>query len=91
MLVVDLLGDEPIPEDPRYRAEQGTGVGPEAAGDDECDLDAAAERGPPRDGVVQPRDAGSRSVRRPASKSAWIAEAVGSDWPWYFDPSPSEP
>src|SRR5439155_9304382 len=29
--------------------------------------------------------------RRPASKSSWNADAVGSDWPWYFDPSPCEP
>ena len=30
-------------------------------------------------------------VARPASKSRWNADAVGSDWPWYFDPSSGEP
>ena len=35
------------------------------------------------------RPLGLRS--RPASKSRWKADAVGSDWPWYFDPSSGEP
>src|ERR1700741_1269757 len=27
----------------------------------------------------------------PFEKSRWNAEAVGSDWPWYFAPSSGEP
>ena len=27
----------------------------------------------------------------PSPKSRWNADAVGSDWPWYFDPSPALP
>src|SRR4029079_12178703 len=27
----------------------------------------------------------------PFEKSRWNAEAVGSDWPWYFEPSSGEP
>ena len=30
-------------------------------------------------------------VLRPASKSRWKADAVGSDWPWYCDPSSGDP
>ena len=29
----------------------------------------------------------ARSASWPASKSRWNADAVGSDWPWYFEPS----
>ena len=32
----------------------------------------------------------SRTLR-PRSKSAWNADAVGSDWPWYLEPSSLEP
>lgn len=35
-------------------------------------------------GRAQP--AGLRST-----KSRWNADAVGSDWPWYFEPSSGEP
>ena len=28
---------------------------------------------------------------RPASKSWWKADAVGSDWPWYLRPSDGDP
>jgi hypothetical protein len=27
----------------------------------------------------------------PPLASRWKADAVGSDWPWYFEPSPGEP
>ena len=30
-------------------------------------------------------------VRRPDAKSRKDSDAVGVDWPWYFDPSPELP
>ena len=56
--------------------------------------DAAAEVDRPVDRVVDGHPGYFRvgsPVARPASKSRWKADAVGSDWPWYFDPSSGEP
>ena len=38
------------------------------------------------DGIVDARGQASSRSLRPRSKSAWNADAVGSDWPWYLDP-----
>ena len=95
VLVVDLVGHEPIPEQPRHRAEQGTRVGAERAGLDERGAYAAAQVARPVDRVVQPRlyfsGGAADFADRPFSKSRWNADAVGSDCPWYFDPSSGEP
>ena len=45
MVVVDLVGDEAVPQDPRDRPEQGPGIGPERARLDERDRGAATEVG----------------------------------------------
>ena len=42
-LVVDLVGDEAAPEDPRHRPEQRPGVGAEGPGLDQRDARPAAE------------------------------------------------
>ena len=93
-LVVDLVLDQAVPQHPRHRPEQRPGVGPERAGLDERDPDAAAEVAstsrPHRSSPSGYFRVGS-PVARPASKSRWKADAVGSDWPWYFDPSSGEP
>ena len=52
VLVVDLVGDEAVPEDPRDRPEQCPGVGPERARLDQRDAGPAAEIERPVDGVV---------------------------------------
>ena len=45
----------------------------------------AAEVRAPVDGVVDARGSALRpGPCRPRSKSAWNADAVGSDWPWYL-------
>ena len=80
MLVVDLLGHERVPEDPRHRPEQRTRVGAERAGLDQGDSDAAAKLNRPVDRVV---DGHGRRPQPPGflpfAKSRWNAEAVGSD------------
>ena len=93
-LVVDLLVDEAVPQDPRHGPEQRPRVGPERACLDQGDPDAAAEVDRPVDRIVDGHPGYFRvgsPVARPASKSRWKADAVGSDWPWYFDPSSGEP
>ena len=51
-LVIDLVRDEPAPQDPGHRPEQCPGIGPERAGLDQCDTSATAEVTGPVDGVV---------------------------------------
>ena len=51
-LVVDLVGDEAAPQDPRHRPEQRPGVGAERARLDQRDADAAAQVARPVDRVV---------------------------------------
>ena len=51
-LVVDLIADEPVPQDPGHRPEQRPGVGPERAGLDEGDPHAATEIARPVDRFV---------------------------------------
>ncbi len=53
MLVVDLVGDEPVPQDPRHRPEQRAGVAPEGARLDQRDARPAAEVGGPVNGIVR--------------------------------------
>ena len=72
VLVVDLVGDPAVPEQPGHRPEQRPGIGAEGAGLDERDARAASE-------VARPVD---RVVQGCFSKSRWKAEAVGSFWPW---------
>ena len=102
MLVVDLLGHELVPEQARHRSEERAGIGAEGAGLDQRHARPAAEIDRPVDGVVrgqcaairvyEPGFAGSFGVGAPPfEKSRWKAEAVGSDWPWYFEPSSFEP
>jgi hypothetical protein len=87
---VDLVGHEPVPQQARDGSEEGPGVGSKGAGLDEGDTDASAEVTSPVDRLVQGRgSASSGSLRR--SKSRWNADAVGSDCPWYFEPSSGEP
>ena len=45
----------------------------------------------PRRAVPWPSPPSRVVALRPRSKSAWKADAVGSDWPWYFDPSSLAP
>ena len=93
-LVVDLVRDEAAPQDPRHGSEQVAGVRAERPRLDERDADVTAPaRATSRPHRSSPSDylrVGS-PVARPASKSRWNADAVGSDWPWYFDPSSGEP
>jgi hypothetical protein len=92
VLAVQLSGGPAVPEEARHRPEEGARVGPEGAGLDEGDRDPAAEVAAPVDGVVQSRLSVSGPVgTRVPVKSRWNADAVGSDWPWYFDPSEGEP
>ena len=96
VLVIDLLLDEAIPEQPWDRPEQCARVGSERARLDERSADATAEVARPVDRLVQRRRSASGAffagfAERPFSKSRWNAEAVGSDWPWYFDPSSGDP
>jgi len=92
VLAVELVACPAIPEQLRDRPEQRAGVRSERAGLDERDRNPAAQLAPPVDRVVQPRRSSSAAlgIRGPA-KSRWNADAVGSDWPWYFDPSDGEP
>ncbi len=94
MLGVDLVGDEAVPEDPRHGAEERPGVRPERARLDQRDARPATEVGRPVERVVSSSairrnrsGLGALAGRRPASKSRWNADAVGSDWPWYLEPS----
>ena len=77
------------PQDPRHRPEDRAGVRPEGPGLHQRDPGPAAEVGAPVATAAQSRDPSSAAVRtlRPRSKSACDADAVGSDWPWYFEPS----
>ena len=96
ILRIDLVADPAVPEDPGHRPEQRAGVRAKGSRLDEGDRRAAAEIAPPVDGVVQRRGSGSglagdSPAPRPFEKSRWKADAVGSDWPWYFEPSSGEP
>ena len=87
--VIELAFRPVAPQDPRHRPEDRAGVRPEGPGLHEGDPGAAAEVGAPVATAAQSRDPSSAPVRtlRPRSKSACDADAVGSDWPWYFEPS----
>ncbi len=96
VLGIDLVRCPTLPQDLRHWTEQGAGIGSERAGLDERDMDPAAEVASPVDRIVQPRGAGSFDSFGscgpcPLAKSRWKADAVGSDWPWYFDPSDGDP
>ena len=52
VLLVDLVGDEAVPENPRHGTEQHPGVGSERAGLDERDARSAPEVARPVDRVV---------------------------------------
>jgi hypothetical protein len=52
MLLVDLVGDEAIPEDSRHGPEQRAGIRPKRAGLDQRNAGAAAQVGGPVDGLV---------------------------------------
>ena len=93
MLVIDLLGDQRVPEDPRHRPEQCARVGAERPGLDQRDADATTQLQRPVDRIVDghARRAPQPPGLRPLAKSRWNAEAVGSDWPWYFDPRSFDP
>ena len=54
VLLVELVGDEPVPQHARRRPEDGAGVGAEGARLDERDARPAAEVGRPVDRVVEP-------------------------------------
>ena len=55
VLVVDLVGDPAVPQQPGHGPEQRPGVGAERAGLDERDARAATEVAGPVDGVVHAR------------------------------------
>ena len=91
VLVQLALGQRP-PQDPRHGPEDRAGVRAEGARLDQGDGRAAAEVRPPVDRVVDGHAVSPRPCRfRPRSKSAWKADAVGSDCPWYLDPSSFDP
>ncbi len=84
------------------RSQSTRGTGPKRAPASDQNLPAwtsatrvaATEVGRPVDRVVQGHVALAwpgyfRDL--PWAKSRWKAEAVGSDWPWYFEPSSAEP
>jgi len=89
VLVIDLVGDELLPQDPRHGPKQGAGIGSEGPRLDERGADPATELLAPIDAVAD-RHAQPPGLR-PFAKSRWNADAVGSDWPWYFEPSSGEP
>jgi hypothetical protein len=90
VLGIELRRDPALPEELGHGPEERPGVRTERARLDEGDADTAIEVAPPVDGVVQPRGVGSLASL-PFAKSRWNADAVGSDWPWYFEPSDGDP
>ena len=101
VVVIDLVGDELVPQDPRDRPEERR-VGSERPGLDQRDTGPAPEIGRParrhvsrRRGVSGEAFAGTSVCIRVAllspGKFRWNADAVGSDWPWYFEPRAALP
>ena len=103
--MIDLVRDEAVPQEARHGPEQRAGIGPERAGLDERDAGPTAEIGRPVDrviaGIAPPAtrcgaatpvaDRGVDRRLRPFEKLRWKADAVGSDWPWYLEPSSGLP
>ena len=59
---------------------------PERPGLDQRDAGPAAEVRGPVNGLIR-----RHRPYSPLEKLRWNADAVGSDWPWYLDPSSGEP
>ena len=97
VLVVDLVGRPSAPRGSAAPARRGRrrriGTCPPGRGRPSCRRRGRAASRRRRSAAVA-RASGSRPAApraRARSKSRWKADAVGSDWPWYFEPSSGEP